>query len=322
MAKILLTGGAGYIGSHTNLALAEAGHETVVFDNLSTGFKELVVAGELIVGDLLDKQAISDVLREGHFDAVIHLAAKSLVGESFKDPALYWRNNLIGSRNLIDSMREFGPKAIVFSSSAAVYGNATTSPIAETHAKSPINPYGKTKLAIEWMLEDQRDEICTVNLRYFNACGADPRGRIGLLIRNDPHLIPVCLDSISGLRGAVKVFGKDYNSHDGTCIRDYVHVSDLAEAHLLALEGLLSGSSNGSFNLGTNRGASVLEIIDCVEKICGASLKLEFSERRAGDPDELVSDATLAKTELNWEPHFSDLETIISTAWEWHRRNL
>lgn len=317
MSKILLTGGAGYIGSHVNLAFSDAGHETVVLDNLSTGFRELVVQGELIVGDLTDKSFIDSVLSEGRFDLVVHLAAKSLVGESVEKPGLYWRNNLLGSRNLLDSMLEFGPKRIVFSSTAAVYGNPSIVPIPETHAKNPINPYGKTKLAIEWMIEDEPD-IQFVNLRYFNACGADPDGRVGLLIPNDPHLLPVCIDHIAGKRPSVGIYGNDYATPDGTCIRDYIHVTDLATAHLAAANYLFQSTHSTTLNLGTNHGLSVREIIDSVENITNRKIVSKLIERRPGDPDKLIADASKANQILGWQPRHSDIEEIISTAWKWH----
>ncbi|MCK5833315.1 UDP-glucose 4-epimerase GalE [bacterium] len=321
MAKILLTGGAGYIGSHTNLALAEAGHKTILFDNLSTGFKELVIAGELIIGDLMDKEAISQILREGGFDAVIHFAAKSLVGESFENPLLYWNTNVIGSLNLIDAMLKYGPRKIVFSSSAAVYGNPSEMPILESCPTKPINPYGKTKLAIEWILQDHFRTLDHVSLRYFNACGADIKGRIGLLIPNDPHLIPVCMDNLLGKRKRVEVFGTDYNTPDGTCIRDYIHVSDLAAAHLSAVEHILSNKTAISLNLGTNRGYSIREIIDNMEKITHKKLNVSLSERRPGDPGKLIADSSCAREFLGWEPRFSDLGIIINSAWEWHKKH-
>ncbi|RKZ30007.1 UDP-glucose 4-epimerase GalE [bacterium] len=322
MAKILLTGGAGYIGSHVNLAFAGAGHETVVLDNLSTGFRELVVAGELIVGDLLDKSTIDRVLKEGRFDIIIHLAAKSLVGESLENPGLYWRNNIFGTRNLLDAMLEFGPGKIVFSSTAAVYGEPEKIPIPESHPLAPINPYGRTKLAIEWMILDEAkaNGIDYSILRYFNAAGADPEKRVGLLIPLDPHLIPVCLDTVFGKRDKVRVFGDDYPTSDGTCIRDYIHVTDLATAHLKAAHILLDGGDSMTLNLGTGSGFSVREIIDSVQNETGQKLPVEFVERRPGDPAILIADQGNAGNILGWQPEYSDLWTVVHTAWEWRKK--
>ncbi|HHS49938.1 MAG TPA: UDP-glucose 4-epimerase GalE [candidate division Zixibacteria bacterium] len=322
MAKFLLTGGAGYIGSHTNLALAEAGHETLVFDDLSTGFRELVTQGELIVGDLLDQSVLDDVLEDGAFDAVIHFAAKNFVGESFENPSKYWRNNVLGTRNLLDSMSRFGPNVLVFSSSCAVYGEPVKIPISEDHPLAPLNPYGRTKLACEWMIEEEAiaHRLKFANLRYFNAVGADPEGRIGMLLPSHPQLLEACIDTALGKRDVLPVFGNDYPTKDGTGLRDFIHVSDLASAHIAAAERLLEGGNSMTLNLGTGKGFTVFEVIREVEKQWGDKFNVELRPRRSGDPAVSVADSLMAQHILAWNPRFSDLETIVATALNWQRR--
>jgi UDP-glucose-4-epimerase GalE len=323
MAKILLTGGAGYIGSHTNLALSESGHETVVFDNLSTGF-ERAVDGDLVIGDLLEKDSIEGLLRRERFDIVIHFAAKTFVGESFENPSKYWNNNVVGTRNLLDAMARFGPDKIVFSSSCALYGEPAYVPIDEDHPLAPLNPYGKTKLVCEWMIEDEgrSNGLRYANLRYFNAVGADPKGRLGLLAPNHPQLLNVCLDVSLGVKQKLLVFGDDYPTPDGTCIRDYIHVSDLAGAHVAAAKKLLDADCSFTVNLGVGRGFSVSEVVRAVEAECGNPLPMEIVARRSGDPAISIADPSAAFDLLGWKPRLADLETIVGTAYRWRVANL
>jgi len=323
MAKILLTGGAGYIGSHTNLALSESGHETVVFDNLSTGF-ERAVDGDLVIGDLLEKDSIEELLRRERFDIVIHFAAKTFVGESFENPSKYWNNNVVGTRNLLDAMARFGPDKIVFSSNCALYGEPAYVPIDEDHPLAPLNPYDKTKLVCEWMIEDEgrSNGLRYANLRYFNAVGADPKGRLGLLAPNHPQLLNVCLDVSLGVKQKLLVFGDDYPTPDGTCIRDYIHVTDLAEAHLKAAELLLDDDGSFVLNLGSGRGYSVKEVVEAVEKEIDIKLPVDIAPRMSGDPAVLVADPGEAANILGWKPRLTDLETIVETAYRWRVANL
>jgi len=322
MAKILLTGGAGYIGSHVNLMLANNRHQTVVYDNLSTGFEELVVRGKLVKGDILDIEKLENVIKRENIDLVVHLAAKSLVGESFEKASTYWRNNVCGTRNLLDSMANNNVKNIVFSSTAAVYGEPEEIPIKENNLKMPINPYGNTKIAIEWMIEDEAKArgLKYGIFRYFNAAGADTSGEVGLMVERDPHLIPVCLDCAIGVRDEVYIFGRDYPTGDGTCVRDYIHVEDIADAHLKAVNYLLGGENSFRLNLGSGSGISVNNIIEQVETTIGRKLKVIDSEKREGDPAVLVADPAKAAKILGWKSRNSDIETIVSTAWKWHQK--
>jgi len=323
MAKILLTGGAGYIGSHVNLALSETGHETVVFDNLSTGFRELVINSELIVGDLLDKTAIDNVLKDGGFDLIAHFAAKTFVGESVENPSKYWLNNVVGTRNLLDSMATYGPDKIVFSSSCSVYGEPIHTPIFEDHPLTPLNPYGKTKLVGEWMIEEEgaANGLKFGSLRYFNAVGADPEGRVGLLTPGHPQLLSVCLDTALGHRQCISVFGNDYPTPDGTGLRDFIHVSDLATAHVAAAEKLLGGAESFTLNLGVGRGFSVMEVIRAVEAKCGHSLLVKVVARREGDPAISIADSSAAFALLDWKPRLTNIDTIVETAYRWRTSN-
>jgi UDP-glucose-4-epimerase GalE len=317
----LVTGGAGYIGSHACKMLHAAGHEPVAFDNLRTGWSAAAKFGVLIEGDLLDEAALAGAFAAVRPDAVLHFAALSNVGESVKDPGLYWRNNTLGSLNLLCAMRDAGVGRIVFSSTAATYGEPEQHPITETAPQRPINPYGASKLAVEAMLDDFEAShgIRSVALRYFNVAGADPEAQIGEDHRPETHLIPLVLDAAAGARDAITVFGTDYPTPDGTCIRDYVHVVDLIEAHILALDRLLAGGASGRFNLGTGHGFSVREVIDAAEATLGMAIPQAAGARRGGDPARLVCDGTRARADLGWAPSRSSLPRMIADAWRWRQ---
>jgi len=322
MPRALITGGAGYIGSHVNIAMAEGGWETVVFDNLSTGFQDLVVTGEFVRGDILSKDDLESILEKGKFDIVVHLAGKSIVLESIKNPSEYWRTNVVGARTLLDAMRKFGPRKIVFSSSASVYGNPVRLPIDETHPLSPMNPYGKTKLAIEWMLEDEgiTKGLEYAILRYFNAAGADPHGRVGLKIPRASTLIPVMFDVALGKRKELEIYGNDYETVDGTCVRDYIHPTDLAMGHFLVANRLLDNNGSIILNLGCGVGYTVLETLRSVEKEIGMKLPIRFVSRRSGDPTASIADHRKALDLLGWKTEYSDIDAIVHTGWVWHKK--
>lgn len=324
MKKILIVGGAGYIGSHVNKLLNETGHKTVVFDNLSTGYRCLARWGDFFKGDLACKSDLSRCFRKHRFSAVIHLAAYAYVGESVEAPAKYYRNNVANTLNLLDAMREVGINKLVFSSSCAVYGVPSRLPMRETSPFDPVNPYGRTKLVMEWIMADYAAAygLKYAALRYFNAAGADPDEEVGELHTPETHLIPLALDVAAGLRRDVKVFGSDYPTPDGTCVRDYIHVSDLASAHLLALQYLERGGINGGFNLGNGKGFSVLDVIRTAEKVSGKKIRVKMAPRRAGDPPALVASPSRARRVLGWRPVSPGLETIITHAWQWHRKKI
>lgn len=317
---ILVTGGAGYVGSHACKALSVAGWLPVVYDNLVHGHAEAVQWGPLEHGDIADRARLDFVIETYRPTAVMHFAAFTSVGESVGDPAKYYRNNIAGSLALLEAARDHGVGRFVFSSTAAVYGTPKAVPIPENAPKSPINPYGWTKLAIENLLADfaRAHGLNATALRYYNAAGADPDGGIGE--RHDPetHLIPLALDAVSGKGPPLKLFGDDYPTEDGTCIRDYIHVTDLADAHVRAIDAV-SGFS--AYNLGTGKGASVREILDTVTRVTGRSVPHDVAPRREGDPAALVADPARAIGELAWTPRLSDLETIVSTAWAWHQKS-
>lgn len=319
---ILLTGGAGYIGSHMNKYLSERDYKTVVFDNLVKGHREFVKLGEFVKGDLLDIASIQKVFSSRKIDSVIHFAALSYVGESVEDPAKYYRNNIAGTQNLLDMMLKYDVKTIVFSSTAAVYGIPNKMPITEETRANPINPYGRTKLAVEWMLKDYSSAygLLYCALRYFNAAGADPDVEIGEWHDPETHLIPIVLDTALGKRESVTIFGDNYATRDGTNIRDYIHVQDLASAHLSALEYLNNKRVSGVFNLGTGHGYTNKEIVKEAKKVTGIDFKVVIGERREGDPDELVANSERAQKALNWKPENSELTKIISSAWKWHQK--
>jgi UDP-glucose 4-epimerase len=325
--KLLVVGGAGYIGSHMCKLLERAGHEVLVLDNLSTGFRELVKYGRLVVGDLADINLLENVFKDHKLDGVMHFAANSLVGESVVNPVKYYRNNVTNTLNLLDVMVRHDVKNFIFSSTAATFGEPEYTPIDEAHPQKPINPYGASKLMIERILQDYASayELNSVCLRYFNACGADPEGEIGECHNPETHLVPLILQAASGRRKSITVFGRDYATDDGTCIRDYIHINDLCSAHLLALEALASGEKSGAlaYNLGNGQGFSVQQVIDVVKKVVAeddCELVVENGERRAGDPAVLVADANFAKKELGWQPQYSDLETIVRHAWSWEKQ--
>lgn len=317
--RVLVTGGAGFIGSHCCKALAVAGRRPVVYDDLSRGHADAVKWGPLVQGDLRDTAGLAEALRAHRIDAVIHFAAFAYVGESGTEPLLYYDNNVGGMISLLDAMQRAGVSRIIFSSSCATYGIPKQLPMGEDAPQAPINPYGRTKLACEWILRDvaQARGLQFAALRYFNAAGADPDGEIGE--RHDPetHLIPLALMAASGQAGPLKVFGTDYDTPDGTCIRDYIHVYDLAEAHLLALSHLSAGGGNLALNLGTGQGHSVREVIAAVERVTGRAVPCEDAPRRPGDPAELTADPTRARDVLGLAPRYAALDEIVSHAAPW-----
>jgi UDP-glucose 4-epimerase len=318
--NVLVTGGAGYIGSHTVRQLTQAGHAVWVFDHLRQGHAAAVPSHRLIVGDLLDPATIRAALADHQIDAVVHFAALALVGVSVADPALYYRNNVVGSLNLLDAMRDTGVSRIVFSSTTATYGIPTKTPITEDQPQQPINPYGFTKLAMEHALADYAHAygLAYAALRYFNAAGASPDGNLGEDHQPETHLIPLVLQVALGQRQHITILGDDYPTPDGTCIRDYVHVDDLASAHLLALEAL-QPTSHWAINLGTGHGYSVRQVIEACRRATGHPIPTVVGPRRPGDPPELIADATRARTLLGWEPRYTDIDAIVATAWQWHR---
>jgi len=320
---ILVTGGAGYIGSHACKALSVAGYTPVTFDNLVYGHREFVRWGPLINADLLDQDAIKLAIQQYKPIAVMHFAAYAYVGESVENPGKYYRNNVVGSLNLIEAMRDEGLDKIIFSSTCATYGLPQQELISETHPQNPINPYGASKLMIERMLRDfdQAYGMRSICLRYFNAAGADSDAEIGEDHDPETHLIPLVLDAAAGVRADITMYGDDYATPDGSCIRDYVHVSDLADAHVLALESLLKGAPSTAYNLGNGQGYSVRDVIAAARGITGIEISTAIGPRRAGDPPRLVGDATLIKTTLGWAPRFSSLSDIVGTAWRWHQRH-
>jgi UDP-glucose 4-epimerase len=320
---ILVVGGAGYIGSHTVKEVLKNGHEIVVLDNLSTGHKEsLDQRVNFVEGDLGNGEVLDYIFTTYSIKAVMHFAANSLVGESVQDPAKYYLNNVVSTLTLLQKMREYKIINFIFSSTAATYGIPETTPITEATPVSPINPYGRSKLMIEQILEDYYDAygLKSVTLRYFNAAGAYETGEIGEDHTPESHLIPIVLQHLLGQRKFISVFGTDYQTFDGTCIRDYIHVTDLAKAHVLSLESLLNGKNtyNKVYNLGTGKGYSVRQIIDTCEKITKIKATIVECEKRAGDPDELVASADKIKSDLGWVPEYT-LEKIIESAWNWHK---
>lgn len=317
--NILVTGGAGYIGSHAVRLLSRAGHDVWVYDNLSQGHRSAVPAGRLIEGELADRDRLTAVLSNRRIEAVMHFAAFALVGESMADPAKYYQNNVVASLSLLEAMRTSGVAKIVFSSTTATYGEAKRIPITEDEPQQPINPYGFAKLVIERALADYARAygLGYAALRYFNAAGASPEGDLGEDHTPESHLIPIVLQVALGQRERITVFGDDYPTHDGTCIRDYIHVDDLAAAHLKALERLDPGRGL-QLNLGTGRGHSVRQVIDSCRRISGQPIAFEIGPRRPGDPPELVADSSRAQAALDWRPKYMELDAIVETAWRWH----
>lgn len=318
---VLVTGGAGYIGSHTVKALLEKGEEVLVADNLQTGHKEAVWGGKFYEGDLRDKSFLKKLFSENRIEAVIHFAANSLVGESMTRPYEYYENNVYGTLCLLQAMQEHGTDKIVFSSTAATYGEPERVPIEEGDANRPTNTYGETKLAMEKMMHwfDRAHGIRHIALRYFNAAGADESGKIGEDHKVETHLIPIVLSVALGKRESISIFGDDYDTKDGSCIRDYIHVSDLAQAHLCALEALRKGSESRIYNLGSERGYSVKEIIETAREVTGHPIPAVVHGRRAGDPAVLIASAKKIREELGWICRHSDIKNIIESAWKFHQ---
>lgn len=318
---VLVLGGAGYIGSHTVYALIEKGEDVVIIDNLETGHIEAVhPQARFYQGDIRDRAFVDSVLDKEKIDAVIHFAANSLVGESMTNPLKYYDNNVNGTKVLLQSMVAHGLNKIVFSSTAATYGEPESVPILETDKTEPTNAYGETKLAMEKMFKwtDSAHGMKYVSLRYFNACGAHVSGEIGEAHSPETHLIPLILQVPLGQREAISIYGDDYPTSDGTCIRDYIHVTDLAQAHILAVEYLMKGNNSNIFNLGNGIGFTVKEVIDTARKVTGHPIPATITPRRAGDPAKLIASSEKAKSILGWNPQHADLEEIISSAWKWH----
>ncbi len=324
-STILVTGGAGYIGSHAVLALKEAGYEVLIFDNLEYGHQELVetVLGvELVKGDTRDRASIDRVFATHKIDAVMHFAAYIAVGESVAEPGMYYQNNVVGSLNLLEAMTAAGVNKFVFSSTSAVYGIPQYTPIVEEHPFAPISPYASSKLMVENILSDfdTAHGLKSVRFRYFNAAGADPSGRLGEDHTPETHLIPLILLTALGKREHISVYGTDYPTPDGTCIRDYIHVHDLAAAHVLGLKYLLEGGESQVFNLGNGNGFSVREVIETAKQVTGKEIKVVYGDRRAGDPSILVGSSDRVRSVLGWKPTYPDLQNIIAHAWQWHQK--
>lgn len=322
MNHVLVVGGAGYIGSHMVKMLAQRGCRVTTLDNLSSGHRDAVLHGEFVQGDLSDRALLRSLFSAGKFDAVMHFASSIQVGESMRDPALYYGNNVANTLVLLDVMREFSVQKFVFSSTAATFGEPQYAPIDEKHPQQPINPYGRTKLMVEQVLADydRAYGFKSVCLRYFNAAGADPDGELGE--RHDPetHLIPLVLQAASGRRPSIAVFGRDYDTPDGTCIRDYIHIVDLCEAHWLALNSLLGGAGSQAYNLGNGTGFSVQQVIEAARRITGCTVTVTEAERREGDPARLVADSSQVRAKLGWQPQYADLDVIIQHAWQWEQK--
>jgi UDP-glucose 4-epimerase len=319
---ILVIGGAGYIGSHMVLDLIRAGYPVITLDNLSRGHRDSVAGGDFVEGDLGNPADLDRVFTRYPVKAVMHFAAWSLVGESVEQPLAYWRNNVANTLTLLESMQRHGLRHFIFSSTAAVYGEPRQTPITEDHPCTPTNPYGATKLAVERLLADASaaSDLGFSILRYFNAAGADAGGTLGERHQPETHLIPLVLQVATGEREAISIFGEDYPTPDGTCLRDYIHVSDLTRAHLLALEALLGGGGNTTYNLGNSTGYSVRQVIEAAREITGHPIPVRVAERRAGDPAILIADSSRIRRELGWTPRYERLDDIIRTAWDWHRK--
>ena len=322
MSTILVTGGAGYIGSHVVKELHRQGHQPIIYDNLQTGHQKAVKGAPFIEGDLSDQARLSEIFHSYNIEAVMHFAADCLVGESVEDPLKYFNNNVRNSLQLLEILEENNIIKFVFSSSAAVYGEPKKIPIPEDHPCIPTNPYGETKWIFEKVLEDFRNlgKLHYISLRYFNAAGADPGGELGEDHSPETHLIPLVLKAaLNG--GSVPIYGTDYDTPDGTCIRDYIHVTDLAQAHVLALNKLERGEVSGIYNLGNGNGYSVREVVETAKKVTGKNIVAVESSRRPGDPARLVASSEKIRKDLGWVPRFPDLETIIETAWKWHKNH-
>lgn len=322
--KILVAGGAGYIGSHTVKELIQEGFDVVIFDNFSTGKKELILGGEVVIGDLMDKKSIKKVFNSKNIGAILHFASLIQVGESYLNPQKYYAHNLISSLNLLETMLESGVKNFIFSSSAAVYGIPHKIPISESHPLNPFNPYGQTKFFVENILQDYEKAygLKFISLRYFNAAGADPEGRLGEMHDPETHLIPNILLFLLGKKKSFDLYGSDFATPDGTAIRDYIHVTDLAKAHVLALKKILASPQSEFINLGANKGYSVLEVIKKTEEITGRKVPYKKRPRRKGDVPVLLASKEKAEKILGWKLRYSSLETIIDTAWIWHSKTV
>ena len=317
--KILVVGGAGYIGSHLVKMFADEGYDVVTLDNLSTGYRNAVKYGDFVEGDIADSVLLDKIFSSHEFEAVMHFASFIEVGESVKDPAKYYTNNFSNTLNLLNAMVRHGVKSFIFSSTAAIFGEPVYTPIDEQHPKIPFNPYGRSKLMVEQALEDYdlAYGIRSVCLRYFNAAGADPEGELGECHDPETHLIPLILQTASGRRDAISIFGREYETRDGSCVRDYIHIVDLCTAHLLALNKLLGGSASRCYNLGNGNGFTVVEVIDVVKKVTGREFQVIHAPRRPGDPATLVANSALARSELGWSPEYTDLTGIVEHAWHW-----
>lgn len=320
--KILVAGGAGYIGSHMVKMLLDQGHAVVILDNLSCGYRDAVLGGEFVLGDLGDRTLLDQLFTEHRFDGVMHFAAFIEVGESVRKPGKYYRNNLVNTLNLLDAMVTHQASNFIFSSTAAIFGEPHAIPIDEKHTKTPINPYGLSKWMVEQILADydRAYDLKYTCLRYFNAAGADPDGLLGERHEPETHLLPLILQVASGRREQLSMFGRDYDTRDGTCVRDYIHIVDLCQAHLLALDRLIRQGESAAYNLGNGHGFSVQQVIDAVERVTRKSIRVVDAPRREGDPARLVADAGQARELLNWSPIYTELDTIVEHAWAWEQK--
>lgn len=323
MNKVLVVGGAGYIGSHMVKMLGRQGCSVTTLDDLSSGHRDAVLCGDFVQGDMGDRAVLDAVLSRG-FDAVMHFASFIQVGESVQQPAKYYQNNVVNTLLLLEAMCAHGVGRFIFSSTAATFGEPQYSPMDERHPQQPINPYGRTKLMVEQVLADYEKAygLRSVCLRYFNAAGADPEGQLGERHEPETHLIPLVLQAASGRRPHIGVFGRDYDTPDGTCVRDYIHIEDLCSAHWLALQSLLGGAGSQSYNLGNGQGFSVQEVIDTAQRVTGRAIAVVNGPRRAGDPARLVADSSLIREKLGWQPRYADLATIVAHAWAWETRQV
>ncbi len=320
--NILVVGGGGYIGSHMVKMLSQKGHDVVTLDNLSNGYEDAVRYGRFIKGDIADATQLDKIFTSTQFDGVMHFASYIQVGESVENPSMYYRNNVSNAQVLLDAMLKYGIKNFIFSSTAATFGEPEYVPIDEVHVQKPINPYGRSKLMVEQILEDYDHAygLKSVSLRYFNAAGADPDGELGERHLPETHLIPLVLQAASRRRDNITVFGTDYDTPDGTCIRDYIHINDLCSAHLLGLEHLVNGGDSKCYNMGNGQGYSIREVIDVAKSVTGRDFTVNEGERRAGDPARLVADSKKLQAELGWKPEYPDLETIVRHAWVWEQK--
>lgn len=320
--EILVVGGAGYIGSHMVKMLANAGHDVITLDNLSNGYRDAVKYGEFVEGDISDFALLDKLFSKHTFDGVMHFASYIQVGESIERPSIYYRNNVCNTQILLDAMLEHGIRSFIFSSTAATFGEPEYTPIDEVHPQKPINPYGRSKLMVEQILRDYDHAygLKSVSLRYFNAAGADPEGELGERHIPETHLIPLVLQAASGRRDCITVFGTDYDTEDGTCVRDYIHINDLCSAHLLGLEHLVAGGDSRAYNMGNGQGYSIKQVINVAKQVTGNDFAVQTGERRSGDPARLVADSSLLQKELGWKPEHTDLESIIRHAWAWEQK--